>query len=222
MQLPFLPPRAPLTFPDPARALRDPDGLLCAGGDLGHARLLLAYRMGIFPWYNQGDPILWWSPSTRCVLHPERMRINRSLRKAMRRDGVEVRVDSSFEAVIEACAGPRQGVDGTWINAEMLEAYTLLHRLGHAHSVECWMDGELAGGLYGVAIGPCFFGESMFSRRANASKIALAWLCQSGRYRLIDCQMPTEHLLGLGAETLPREQFLPLLASLLSEPTASG
>ena len=216
MQLPYLAPNAPLVFPDPTTALKDPDGLLCAGGDLSHARLLLAYRQGIFPWFNEGDPILWWSPGTRCILQPAEMHINRSLRKAIKRPGYEIRFDTSFPEVIEACAGPRAGADGTWINAGMEQAYTLLHLLGHAHSVECWMDEELVGGLYGVAIGPCFFGESMFSRRSNASKLALAWLCQSERYALIDCQMPTEHLLGLGAKSMPREEFLPLLASLLA------
>ncbi|MGB0866122.1 MAG: leucyl/phenylalanyl-tRNA--protein transferase [Granulosicoccaceae bacterium] len=215
MQLPFLPPDAPLAFPDPSQALQDPDGLLCAGADLSHARLLLAYRTGIFPWFNEGDPILWWSPSTRCVLPPESMRINRSLRKVINRGEFEVRWDTAFSDVIAACAAPREGAPGTWINTDMEQAYTLLHALGHAHSVECWQDEELVGGLYGVSIGPCFFGESMFSRRSNASKVALANLCQSGRYQLIDCQMPTEHLLGLGAQTMPREGFLTLLAELL-------
>jgi len=145
------------------------------------------------------------------------MRINRSMRKAIKRENYEIRFDTKFDEVIEACAGPRTGNPGTWINDAMQQAYSVLHLLGHAHSVECWMDDELAGGLYGVAIGPCFFGESMFSHRSNASKLALAWLCQCNRYSLIDCQMPTEHLLGLGAESMPREEFLPILTSLLSE-----
>lgn len=217
MQLPYLPAGAPLVFPDPAQALKDPDGLLCAGADLSSERLLLAYRSGVFPWFNAGDPILWWSPSTRCILQPSRIRINRSMRKAIKRDDYQIRVDTCFEKVIEACAGPRLGAPDTWISESMQQAYCTLHQLGAAHSIECWMDNELVGGLYGVTIGRCFFGESMFSHRSNASKLALAWLCQSGSYDLVDCQMPTEHLLGLGAETLPREEFLLLLTSLLGE-----
>lgn len=216
MQLPYLPPNAPLAFPDPIQALDEPDGLLCAGADLNPARLLLAYRNGIFPWFNDGDPILWWSPGTRCILQPADMRINRSMRKAIKRDNYEIRFDTCFNDVIQACAGPRAGNPGTWINEAMQHAYGVLHVMGHAHSVECWMEDELVGGLYGVAIGPCFFGESMFSHRSNASKLALAWLCQSERYELIDCQMPTDHLLGLGAQSMPRQEFLALLARLLS------
>lgn len=215
MQLPYFAEDAPLLFPDPAQAMDDPDGLLCAGGDLSPERLLLAYGSGIFPWFNEGDPILWWSPGTRCTITPEKLRINRSLRKTIARPNYEIRFDTVFEDVIAACAGPRKGAPGTWITEEMREAYTELHRLGHAHSVECWMENELAGGLYGVSIGPCFFGESMFSQRSNASKLCLAWLCSEGRYRMVDCQMPTEHLLGLGAESIPRAEFLQQLSALL-------
>lgn len=216
MNLPYLPPSSALEFPNPNQALEDPDGLLCAGGDLSPARLMLAYRSGIFPWFNEGDPILWWSPSTRCILHPNKMRINRSLRKTINRNSLQIRANSAFDNVIEACAGSRLGVSGTWINPDMIQAYQLLHVLGHAHSIECWMGDTLVGGLYGVVIGPCFFGESMFSHQSNASKLALAWLCQSGKYQLIDCQMPTDHLLSLGAEAMPRLDFLNLLKELLT------
>ncbi len=217
MELPYLAPDAALVFPDPSQAMDDPDGLLCAGADLSPARLLLAYRKGIFPWYNHGDPILWWSPGTRCILTPSEMRINRSLRKVINRGNFDIRINTEFQRVIQACAGPRCGESGTWINDDMRQAYTVLHLMGHAHSVECWIDEELAGGLYGVAIGPCFFGESMFSLRNNASKLALSQLCQSQKYELIDCQMPTNHLLGLGAQRIPRKDFLTLLSKLLSE-----
>ncbi len=217
MQLPYFPEDAPLFFPDPSLSMIDPDGLLCAGGDLSPERLLLAYRSGIFPWFNEGDPILWWSPATRCLLQPEHLRVNRSLRKTLARGGYQIRFDTAFEQVIEACAAPRDGEPGTWITAEMRDAYSTLHREGHAHSVECWIDNELAGGLYGVEIGSCFFGESMFSRRSNTSKLCLVWLCRDTAYRMIDCQMPTKHLLGLGAQTCPRADFLALLKKLLTD-----
>ncbi len=200
-------------FPDPDRALDEPNGLLAAGGDLSPERLLHAYRLGVFPWYSAGQPILWWSPDPRAVLFPERMRVSRSLRKTLRQGRFRVTRDTAFREVMDACAAPRPGSDGTWITPEMLAAYTRLHSLGWAHSVECWRDGRLAGGLYGVAMGRVFFGESMFSRESDASKVALAHLAGQG-YRLIDCQVESEHLARLGAEPIPRRTFRALLDEL--------
>ena len=195
-------------FPPVEHALTSPDGLLAIGGDLRRERLLHAYRQGIFPWYSEGQPPLWWSPDPRCVLFPERFRRSRSLRRTLRREAFRVTVDEAFEQVLEACATvPRGGQDGTWITPDMSRAYAALHRAGDAHSVECWRDGTLAGGLYGVAIGRVFFGESMFSRRSDASKVALDRLCRGG-YALIDCQMSTPHLLSLGCECVSRASFV--------------
>ncbi len=197
-------------FPDTAAAERDPDGLLAVGGDLAPARLLNAYRRGIFPWYSDGQPILWWAPATRLVLYPEQLHVSRSLRRTLRRGRFQVSMDRAFEAVIHGCAGPRDDDTGTWLTTEMIRAYTELHRLGHAHSVETWRGGELVGGLYGVALGRVFFGESMFSRAADASKVALAALAARLRhhgYRLIDCQVHTEHLERLGARGIERARF---------------
>jgi leucyl/phenylalanyl-tRNA--protein transferase len=202
-------------FPEVGRALAEPNGLLAIGGNLRPDSLLAAYRRGIFPWYENGQPILWWSPDPRLVLFPERLRVTRSLRKTMRQPGWAFSFDRAFETVMRACAAPREPGGGTWITEEMVEAYLDLHRLGHAHSVEVWHDGGLAGGLYGVALGRVFFGESMFHRRSDASKIALAALVHRLRGRdcaMIDCQMQTAHLASLGAETLPRAQFAALLA----------
>jgi len=190
----LLDPRDPdAPFPPAEAALREPNGLLAVGGDLSPRRLLRAYRSGAFPWYGEGQPILWWSPDPRAVLLPERVRVSRSLRRTLRRGLFRVTVDRAFDAVIEACATvPRPGQDGTWITPEMAAAYRRLHRLGHAHSVEAWTrDGELAGGLYGVAIGRVFFGESMFSRRSDASKVALVTLCralEAWGYGLVDAR----------------------------------
>ncbi len=210
-------PEAP--FPPVEAALREPDGLLAIGGDLHPRRLLRAYRAGIFPWYGEGQPILWWSPDPRAVLLPQRLHVSRSLRRTLRRGTFRVTVDRDFAAVIEACATvPRRGQDGTWITPEMAEAYRRLHVLGHAHSVEVWTrEGELAGGLYGVAIGRVFFGESMFSRRTDASKVALVALCRmllAWGYRLIDCQVRSPHLERLGAELVPRRAFVRALERL--------
>lgn len=202
-------------FPDVSRALEDPNGLLAIGGRLTPDCLLSAYRRGIFPWYEAGQPILWWSPDPRLVLFPERIRIARSLRKRMRHGGFLVSLDRAFEAVMSGCAGARDGADGTWITAEMVEAYCRLHRLGYAHSAEAWHDGELVGGLYGVALGRVFFGESMFFRRSDASKVAFVHLVHTLRERgftMIDCQMHTGHLERFGAELLPRERFVEYLA----------
>jgi len=206
-------------FPPVERALRQPNGLLAAGGDLSPARLLDAYRHGIFPWFNEDDPVLWWSPDPRMVLFPAAFKVSRSLRRTLARKHYEVRIDSAFEQVMRACAAPRHGQAGSWIHQEMIAAYTALHRMGYAHSVETWMDGELAGGLYGMAIGKMFFGESMFSRRTDASKIALAHLAaQLARWNfgMIDCQMNTAHLASLGAREIPRTEFIGRLQELVN------
>lgn len=206
-----------LWFPPVAEA--EEIGLLAIGGDLSPQRLLLAYSLGIFPWYNQGEPILWWSPNPRCVLFPEQLHVSKSLRKLMRRTDIRVTFDQTFDAVIESCRAARSA-QGTWITPEMGRAYCELHRLGFAHSVECWQHGQLVGGLYGVSIGRCFFGESMFSLVSNASKLALATLSQQlilAGFRLIDCQQTSDHLLSLGATEISRENFCHHLAAGLLE-----
>ncbi|HSC81510.1 MAG TPA: leucyl/phenylalanyl-tRNA--protein transferase [Chitinolyticbacter sp.] len=207
---------APL-FPPLSRALVEPNGLLAAGGDLAPERLLAAYRAGIFPWFMPGEPILWWSPDPRTVLYPAELHVPRSLCKVIRHRCYTVRFDTAFDEVLAGCAGPRTGVRGTWITDEMRAAYGELHRLGHAHSAECWMDGELVGGLYGVAIGQMFYGESMFARAADASKIAFVhlvrWLDAQG-FGLIDCQMRTDHLVRFGAREIARDDFIATLAVL--------
>jgi leucyl/phenylalanyl-tRNA--protein transferase len=212
-------------FPTVESALRQPNGLLAAGGDLSPARLLDAYRQGIFPWFNQDDPILWWSPDPRMVLIPSEIIISHSLRKTLRNNQYEIRTDTAFEQVMQACAAPRIGANGTWIHEDMIAAYCTLHRMGYAHSVETWMNGELVGGLYGMCIGKMFFGESMFSHRNNSSKIALAHLArQLERWEvgMIDCQMNTPHLASLGAREIPRTEFQQRLAVLVnSEPLHS-
>jgi leucyl/phenylalanyl-tRNA--protein transferase len=205
-------------FPPPGRALREPNGLLAAGGDLSPKRLLEAYSQGIFPWYGEGEPILWWSPDPRMVLFPDELVVSRSLGKKVRNTGYEIRFDSAFDAVLLACAEPRPGQPGTWITPEMRSAYNRLHRLGYAHSAETWIDGELAGGLYGVALGRVFYGESMFSRRSDASKLALVALVELLRreeFRLVDCQVHTSHLESLGARNIARVEFLRHLRDLL-------
>lgn len=203
-------------FPDPARA--GPEGLVAWGGDLSPERLLAAYRRGIFPWYSVGDPILWWSPDPRCALLPGDMKISKSLAKTLKKRVFSVTFNRAFAAVVKACAAPRPGASSsrsqTWITPEMAAAYIRMRELGYGVSVECWQDGSLAGGLYGLAIGRVFFGESMFSRVRDASKVALAHLVEkleARRYRLIDCQIHSEHLRRLGARALPRETFLALL-----------
>jgi leucyl/phenylalanyl-tRNA--protein transferase len=188
--------------------------LLAVGGDLAPERLLAAYRHGIFPWYSEDQPILWWSPDPRAVLFPDELKVSRSLRKTLRKAPFEVRLDSAFRAVMEACAAPRADGLGTWITDEMLDAYTGLHQLGYAHSAECWADGELVGGLYGMALGGVFFGESMFARRTDASKVAFVHLVTQLRawnFALIDCQVTTAHLTRLGARAIPRAEFEALL-----------
>ncbi|MDE0793089.1 MAG: leucyl/phenylalanyl-tRNA--protein transferase [SAR324 cluster bacterium] len=202
------------------------DGLLAVGGDLTKERLLAAYSKGIFPWYEAGQPILWWSPDPRLVLIPEELKISRSLRKALRKQQFEIRFDSAFQQVIKACADVRtQQGEGTWIIPEMQQAYTELHQEGFAHSVESWLDGELAGGLYGISLGRCFFGESMFSTRNDSSKVALVALVEFSKQvgiKMIDCQMTTSHLLSLGAREIKRKVFLQNLKIHLEEPTLKG
>ena len=208
-------------FPPIARALATPNGLLCAGADLSPKRLVEAYSRGIFPWFSEGDPILWWSPDPRMVLFPGELRVSRSLRKTVARGVYETRFDHDFRAVIEACASPRAADGGTWIVPEMIEAYVRLHELGFAHSVESWQEGRLAGGLYGLALGRVFFGESMFAREADASKVALARLVErlrAGGYRVIDCQQATGHLASLGARESPRAAFATLLQESIQYP----
>ncbi len=205
-----------LPFPHPDTAETEPDGLLAVGGDLSPTRLVQAYRQGIFPWYSAGQPILWWSPNPRMVLFPERLHVSRSLRKTLRRGRFDVTFDRDFDAVIHACAAPRKDEEGTWITPEMIDAYRRLHALGLAHSVEAWHEGELAGGLYGVTLGRVFFGESMFSRMNDASKVAFVHLVRTLErhgWPLVDCQVHTAHLESLGAERLPRRRFLDLLAA---------
>jgi leucyl/phenylalanyl-tRNA--protein transferase len=211
-------------FPPPEQALRTPNGLLAAGGNLTPARLLDAYRHGIFPWFNADDPILWWSPDPRMVLFPEEFKISHSLRKTLRNQVYEVRTDTAFEHVMRACAAPRNKQAGTWIHEDMIAAYTTLHRMGHAHSVETWKDGKLAGGLYGIAIGRMFYGESMFSGHRDASKVALAHLAAQLRrwnFGMIDCQMNTPYLASLGAHEISRAEFVQRLQELIHYPDIS-
>ncbi len=208
-------------FPPVGKALSRPNGLLCAGADLSPERLLEAYRHGIFPWFSEGEPILWWSPDPRMVLFPEELKISRSLARTLRRGHYEIRLDTAFPAVIGECSRPRPGQDGTWITPQMQQAYCRLHELGHAHCVETWIAGKLAGGLYGVAIGRAFYGESMFSRVTDASKIALAHLARYLErlgFAVIDCQMKTAHLASLGAREIRRRE----LARGLETWTAEG
>ncbi len=221
--IPWLEGDAP--FPPVHRALVEPNGLLAAGGELTVERLLDAYRNGIFPWYSDGQPVLWWSPDPRMVLVPAGIALSRSLRKRLRKRDYEIRTDSSFSEVMRACAEPRKGQAGTWITLEMMTAYFGLHRAGYAHSVETWVDGVLSGGLYGVSIGRVFFGESMYSRAADASKLALAHLARQLErwdFGLIDCQMVTAHLASLGAREICRGDFVRALSELVNYPTRSG
>lgn len=210
-RLHWLDPRQPSqAFPDPRLALPDPNGLLAIGGDLSSTRLLNAYRQGIFPWFNPDEPILWWSPDPRCVFVPDALHVSRSLHRRLRRADYAVTFDLAFAATLEACAGPRRAGRGTWLGAEMRTAYGQLHQMGTAHSVELWRDGQLVGGLYGVAIGRIFFGESMFSAEADASKLALVHLARqlsAWGFALIDCQVASPHLMRLGAQNISRTAF---------------
>ena len=215
----------PTRFPDPSSALLEPNGLLAFGGDLLPERLLAAYGQGIFPWFGEDEPILWWSPDPRCVFRTETLRINRSLRRQLRGKSWRVSVDRAFETVIRACAAPRDGHAGTWILPGMIDAYAQLHRLGHAHSVEVWDGARLVGGIYGVAVGQLFCGESMFSAESGGSKfalVALAGLLRQWGWPLIDAQVANEHTLGLGAEEISRERFLRQVAHLAALPGHIG
>jgi len=213
-----------IIFPEPE--LSREDGLLAVGGDLSLERLILAYRMGIFPWYSHGEPVLWWSPDPRLVLYPDALHVSRSLMKTIKQGRFIVTLDRDFPQVIAACAGaPRDNQPGTWITAEMMDAYCRLHEAGFAHSVEVWHRNELAGGLYGVSLGKCFFGESMFARRNNASKVGLVTLVhllQKWSFHLIDCQVTTRHLVRLGAREISRKQFMAELRRALKSPTRKG
>jgi leucyl/phenylalanyl-tRNA---protein transferase len=204
-----------LEFPDPRLALSDPNGLLAIGGDLSPERLLQAYRQGIFPWYNDDQPILWWSPDPRAVLFPKDIKVNRSLQKTLRNKQFKVTIDTAFSQVIRACSLPRPQQSETWINDEMMVAYNRLHQLGYAHSYEVWFEEQLVGGLYGVILGKVFFGESMFSTMPDASKVALVNLareCEARDFDFIDCQLPNPFLLRMGAVLIPRAEFLERLA----------
>ena len=214
-----------LRFPPVDRASRE--GLLAVGGDLRPERILAAYRHGIFPWYNEGEPILWWSPDPRAVLFPDKLHISRSLKRRLRSNDFTVTLDTCFRTVMEQCAGPRPQYPegGTWITDDMLEAYTGLHELGHAHSVETWQGGRLVGGLYGLAIGGAFFAESMFTKVDDASKVALARLVRQlhvWKFQLIDCQQSSPHVMRFGAEEIPRRDFVRLLSQALSLPDKRG
>jgi leucyl/phenylalanyl-tRNA---protein transferase len=196
------------------QALREPPGLLAAGGDLSPARLLAAYERGVFPWYSAQQPILWWSPDPRMVLFPQEFKCSRSLRKTLRNGSMRTRVDHAFEATIRGCAAPRRSGPDTWLNPEMIDSYQQLHELGFGHSVETYREGQLVGGLYGIQMGEVFFGESMFSLERDASKVALARLvdeCRARDIKVIDCQVASSHLAGLGAREVSRSQFVALL-----------
>ncbi len=216
--------RDDLSFPPLETALSEPNGLLAAGGDLRPERLLAAYRHGCFPWYQEGQPLLWWSPDPRTVLFPDELHVSRSLRKRMRHGDYRVTFDKAFAEVIQGCAGPRSYADGTWITTPMQDAYVRLHEMGVAHSVEVWQQGQLVGGLYGLAMGELFFGESMFSRATDASKVGFVTLVERLRewgFALIDCQMPTRHLESFGARSIPRAAFAEALAVHLDRPSAA-
>ncbi len=212
-------------FPPTERALQEPNGLLCAGADLSPERLLAAYRRGIFPWFSGREPILWWSPDPRLVLFCDELKVSRSLRKSQRNRGYEVRIDADFAGVLRGCAAPRPDGAGTWLGGGMRAAYLRLHRAGWAHSFECWRGAELVGGLYGVAIGRMFYGESMFSRATDASKVALAALVRTllaHGFPVIDCQVRTPLLVSLGAREIPRSDFLRRVHALVNYAAPEG
>jgi leucyl/phenylalanyl-tRNA--protein transferase len=212
-------------FPPSHKALREPDGLLAIGGCLSEERLLNAYRNGIFPWYNQGEPILWWSPNPRLALAPDNLIISRSLQKTLRKNIFSVTFDQAFDEVICACAKPRKDMTGTWITKDIAEAYNALHKSGYAHSVEAWLNGALVGGLYGIALGRVFFGESMFHVKTDASKVVFANLVKQLKtwdYKLIDCQVHTQHLASFGAINYERTKFIELLNQYCDVPPNSS
>ena len=212
-----------LFFPPPQLASKE--GVLAIGGDLNIDRLLLAYQTGVFPWYSDGDPIIWWSPDPRLVLFPDEIRVSRTLEKVLKKNQFQVTMDTRFEQVISECAGTRRDKEGTWIVDDMIDAYISLHRAGYAHSVEVWQDENLAGGLYGVSLGRAFFGESMFTNISNASSVGLVKLVEYLKdisFSLIDCQVRTDHLIRFGAREIPRSQFLKLLKQSVDQPTKKG
>lgn len=221
----WLDPSVKTAFPDVSEALTEPNGLLAIGGDLSVDRLLAAYHHGIFPWYSHGQPILWWSPNPRTILRLDALKVSRSLRKSLKRADYQVRFDTAFGEVVRQCAKPRKDGLGTWITDEMHHAYVRLHRLGYAHSIEVWDDNHIVGGLYGVSLGRIFFGESMFSRRTDASKIAFVYLVRQlakWQFTLIDCQVYSEHLGSLGAELIQRERFVEFLQKYCDQPGHIG
>ncbi len=201
-------------FPPVRMAMDNPNGLLMAGSNLKPARVLSAYRQGIFPWYSEGEPILWWSPDPRCIIWPNELKISKSLGKVIKKQQFEISNTRDFRAVIEGCSGPRDDEDSTWITPDMINTYCTLAEQGHAESIEVWEEDTLAGGLYGIVVGRVFVGESMFSRRSNASKVALVALAGSGRFDMIDCQLPTAHLMSMGAINIPREDYVHALSIL--------
>jgi len=213
-----------IAFPPPH--LAEKEGLLAIGGDLSEKRLMLAYQMGIFPWYSKDEPIMWWTPDPRLVLYPHEFKISKSLQKIIRKNIFSIRIDTAFDQVVRACASaPRKRQEGTWIVEDMITAYCNLHEAGYAHSFEAWQEDKLAGGLYGVSLGRCFFGESMFSFQSNASKVTFVFLVEYLRQRsfdLIDCQIKTDHLLRSGAREIPRKHFLKGLADSLKTPALKG
>ncbi|MAC71151.1 MAG: leucyl/phenylalanyl-tRNA--protein transferase [Gammaproteobacteria bacterium] len=225
MSLPWLEPDAEPAFPPVETAMTDPDGLLAAGGKLSPAWLVTAYSQGIFPWFEVGQPVLWWSPDPRLVIYPERVKISRSMRKLIRKQPYLITMDSNFAAIIHSCKSERDNATGTWITDEMQAAYIRLHEFGLAHSIEVWAGSAIVGGLYGVALGKVFFGESMFSRQANASKIALIALAlqlQRWQFGLIDCQVSSQHLLSMGAEAISRHNFCVQLRDLAAHDLQPG
>jgi leucyl/phenylalanyl-tRNA---protein transferase len=226
VRLHWLDPRDPnQPFPPPYKAMRDPNGLLAIGGDLSVSRLLRAYSSGIFPWYNPNEPILWWCPDPRAVLDPTEFHVSHSLGKRIRKYDYTATLDHAFPEVLEACTASRRGSHGTWLGPDMKRAYLELHEQGYAHSAEIWHHGRLIGGLYGVALGRAFFGESMFSTEADGSKLALYWLCrqlQAWDFELLDCQIASQHLQSLGATEIPREKFLTRLRHALLYPGRDG
>ncbi len=223
MPIPFLAPDDDVTpFPATCTALNEPNGLLMAGGNLSEKRLMAAYRAGVFPWFEAGEPILWWSPDPRCIIWPDDIKVSRSLRKTIRNGHFEVTENFAYREVMRRCGAPRKGSTGTWITDEMLAAYCHLNTQGIARSLEVWMGHQLVGGLYGIQMDRVFVGESMFSTETDASKVALVHLAQSGRYKLIDCQLETPHLNSMGATTITREHYLQLLSEYGDFPTEAS
>ena len=206
-------------FPDVSTALTEPDGLLTASDRISPELVLDAYRQGIFPWYSPGQPVLWWSPDPRCVIYPDSFHISRSLRRSLNRQAFEIRLNTAFAEVMQACAEPREGQDGTWITQAMLDVYCQLHDQGYAHSIECWQNGRLVGGMYGLVLGDIFFGESMFSREKDASKVAMHYLLSEIKPFMLDAQVASPHLMTMGAELIPREQFVAIIRSHLNIPS---